>query len=61
MEGSDVFYDSNGYTYSKFYSSVRFIDDQVHWVSTSGGDVHVSMVYIRILRKCLSILTDLLM
>ncbi|KAG8945494.1 hypothetical protein FRC04_000779 [Tulasnella sp. 424] len=44
VEGSDVYYDSNGYTYSKFYSSVRFIDDQVHWVSTSDSGVHVSMV-----------------
>lgn len=44
VEGSDVYYDSSGYTYSKFYSSVRFIDDQVHWVSTSDASVHVSMV-----------------
>ncbi|KAG8931463.1 hypothetical protein FRC02_002692 [Tulasnella sp. 418] len=44
VEGSDVFKASNGYTYSKFYSSVRFIDDQVHYVTTSSGDVHVSMV-----------------
>ncbi|KIO29041.1 polysaccharide lyase family 4 protein [Tulasnella calospora MUT 4182] len=41
VEGSDVYYDSSGYTYSKFYSSVRFIDDQVHWVSTSDASVHV--------------------
>ncbi|KAG8964061.1 hypothetical protein FRC03_002267 [Tulasnella sp. 419] len=26
------------------YTSVRFIDDQVHYVTTSSGDVHVSMV-----------------
>ncbi|KAG8964221.1 hypothetical protein FRC00_003323 [Tulasnella sp. 408] len=44
VEGSDVYKDSSGQTYSKFYSSVRFIDDQVHWVSTSDGGVHVSMV-----------------
>ncbi|KAG9017222.1 hypothetical protein FRB90_001332 [Tulasnella sp. 427] len=44
VEGSDVYKDSNGYTYSKFYSSVRHIDDQVHWVSTSDSGVHVSMV-----------------
>ncbi|KAG8952021.1 hypothetical protein FRC04_005354 [Tulasnella sp. 424] len=44
VEGSDVYKDSAGHTYSKFYSSVRFIDDQVHWVSTSNGDVHASMI-----------------
>ncbi|KAG8900328.1 hypothetical protein FRC01_010174, partial [Tulasnella sp. 417] len=44
VEGSDVFRDSSGHTYSKFYSSVKFIDDQVHWVATSDAGVHVSMV-----------------
>ncbi|KAG9004202.1 hypothetical protein FRB90_011043 [Tulasnella sp. 427] len=44
VEGSDVYKDSSGYTYSKFYSSVRFIEDKVHWVSTSDSSVHVSMV-----------------
>ncbi|KAG8964218.1 hypothetical protein FRC00_003320, partial [Tulasnella sp. 408] len=40
VEGSDVFRDSSGRTYSKFYSSVKFIDDQVHWVATSDAGVH---------------------
>ncbi|CAE6455754.1 unnamed protein product [Rhizoctonia solani] len=35
FEGSDVFLVS-GQTRSKFYSSVRFIDDQVHGISGSG-------------------------
>ncbi|KAF8539867.1 putative rhamnogalacturonase [Trichophaea hybrida] len=35
IEGSDVFM-VNGKTRSKFYSSVRFIDDQVHCVTGSG-------------------------
>ncbi|KAI0081584.1 hypothetical protein K474DRAFT_1587374 [Panus rudis PR-1116 ss-1] len=35
IEGSDVFL-VNGQTRSKFYSSVRFIDDQVHGVTGSG-------------------------
>ncbi|CCA74880.1 related to ASD-1 rhamnogalacturonase B precursor [Serendipita indica DSM 11827] len=42
VEGSDVFRASDGKTYSKFYSSVRHIDDQVH--SVSGNDVVISMV-----------------
>ncbi|KAG8809134.1 hypothetical protein FRC18_004682, partial [Serendipita sp. 400] len=42
VEGSDVFRASDGKTYSKFYSSVRHIDDQVHYVS--GTDVVISMV-----------------
>lgn len=44
VEGSDVYKDGSGYTYSKFYSSVRFIEDKCHWVATSGLDVHVTMV-----------------
>ncbi|KAG8942971.1 hypothetical protein FRC00_011468, partial [Tulasnella sp. 408] len=43
VEGSDVYKDGSGYTYSKFYSSVRFIEDKCHWVATSGLDVHVTM------------------
>ncbi|KAG8911112.1 hypothetical protein FRC01_005922 [Tulasnella sp. 417] len=43
VEGSDVYKDGSGYTYSKFYSSVRFIDDKAHWVGTSDGSVHVTM------------------
>ncbi|KAI0308393.1 Rhamnogalacturonase B, partial [Amylostereum chailletii] len=35
IEGSDVFL-VNGQTRSKFYSSVRFIEDQVHGVTGSG-------------------------
>ncbi|CAE6448842.1 unnamed protein product [Rhizoctonia solani] len=42
VEGSDVFRQSNGQTVSKFYSSERFIDDKVHYVS--GDDVIISMV-----------------
>ncbi|GAB1517769.1 hypothetical protein RhiTH_000819 [Rhizoctonia solani] len=42
VEGSDVFRQSNGQTVSKFYSSERFIDDKVHYVS--GNDVIISMV-----------------
>ncbi|KAF8710975.1 Rhamnogalacturonan lyase B, N-terminal, partial [Rhizoctonia solani] len=42
VEGSDVFRQSNGQTVSKFYSSGRFIDDKVHYVS--GNDVIISMV-----------------
>ncbi|QRV85989.1 rhamnogalacturonate lyase [Ceratobasidium sp. AG-Ba] len=42
VEGSDVFRQSNGQTVSKFYSSERFIDDKVHYVS--GTDVVISMV-----------------
>ncbi|CCO27967.1 hypothetical protein BN14_01958 [Rhizoctonia solani AG-1 IB] len=42
VEGSDVFRQSNGQTVSKFYSSERFIDDKVHYVS--GSDVIISMV-----------------
>ncbi|KAG8931464.1 hypothetical protein FRC02_002693 [Tulasnella sp. 418] len=44
VEGSDVFKDASGKTYSKFYSSVRFIDDQVHTVTNTAGDIHVSWV-----------------
>ena len=57
VEGSDVFRASDGKTYSKFYSSVRHIDDQVHCESytpgrrlsyiasaVSGSDVIISMV-----------------
>lgn len=62
VEGSDVFEDSSGQTYSKFYSSKRFIDDNVHcelihsclwiWVDhghvdVSGSDMVVSMVIPR--------------
>ncbi|KIO24532.1 hypothetical protein M407DRAFT_212420 [Tulasnella calospora MUT 4182] len=43
VEGSDVYKDSAGYTYSKFYSSVRFIEDKAHWVGTSDASVHVTM------------------
>lgn len=35
IEGSDVF-DVDGETRSKFYSSLQFIDDQVHGVTGSG-------------------------
>lgn len=35
VEGSDVFM-VNGETRSKFYSSIRFIEDEVHCVSGSG-------------------------
>lgn len=38
IEGSDVF-NVNGQTRSKFYSSVRFIEDQVHGVTGSGVGV----------------------
>ncbi|KII94687.1 polysaccharide lyase family 4 protein [Plicaturopsis crispa FD-325 SS-3] len=38
IEGSDVF-TVNGQTRSKFYSSVRFIEDQVHGVSGAAGSV----------------------
>ncbi|KAJ3513572.1 hypothetical protein NLJ89_g2873 [Agrocybe chaxingu] len=41
IEGSDVFL-LNGQTRSKFYSSVRFIEDQVHGVT--GSDVGVYMI-----------------
>ncbi|PVF96908.1 hypothetical protein CPB86DRAFT_775568 [Serendipita vermifera] len=45
VEGSDVFRASDGKTYSKFYSSVRHIDDQVHYsTDVSGSDVIISMV-----------------
>lgn len=41
VEGSDV-YVVNGQTRSKFYSSQRFIDDQVHCLS--GNDIKACMV-----------------
>ncbi|KJA24032.1 polysaccharide lyase family 4 protein [Hypholoma sublateritium FD-334 SS-4] len=40
IEGSDVFL-LNGQTRSKFYSSVRFIEDQVHGVTGSGVGVYM--------------------
>ncbi|KAF8748582.1 Rhamnogalacturonan lyase B, N-terminal [Rhizoctonia solani] len=40
IEGSDVFIVS-GQTRSKFYSSVRFIEDQVHGVTGSGVGVYM--------------------
>ncbi|KAF9565698.1 polysaccharide lyase family 4 protein [Agrocybe pediades] len=40
IEGSDVFL-LNGQTRSKFYSSVRFIQDQVHGVTSSGVGVYM--------------------
>ncbi|KAI0789628.1 Rhamnogalacturonase B, N-terminal-domain-containing protein [Abortiporus biennis] len=40
VEGSDVFM-VNGQTRSKFYSSVRFIEDQVHGVTGSGVGAYV--------------------
>ncbi|KAL0576044.1 hypothetical protein V5O48_005925 [Marasmius crinis-equi] len=40
IEGSDVFL-INGQTRSKFYSSVRFIEDQVHGVTGSGVGAYV--------------------
>ncbi|KAF9483429.1 polysaccharide lyase family 4 protein [Pholiota conissans] len=40
IEGSDVFL-LNGQTRSKFYSSVRFIGDQVHGVTGSGVGVYM--------------------
>jgi rhamnogalacturonan endolyase len=40
IEGSDVFTVS-GQTRSKFYSSIRFIEDQVHGVSGSGVGVYM--------------------
>ncbi|KAF8158297.1 polysaccharide lyase family 4 protein [Crassisporium funariophilum] len=40
IEGSDVFL-VNGQTRSKFYSSVRFIQDQVHGVTGSGVGVYM--------------------
>lgn len=44
VEGSDVFV-VNGETRSKFYSSQRFIDDQVHCVYRDGSDpIHACMV-----------------
>lgn len=41
VEGSDVFV-VNGQTRSKFYSSQRFIDDQVHCLS--GSDMKACML-----------------
>lgn len=43
IEGSDVFL-VNGQTRSKFYSSERFIDNDVYGFTNSAGDVHVSFV-----------------
>ncbi|KAI8811460.1 Rhamnogalacturonase B, N-terminal-domain-containing protein [Cladochytrium replicatum] len=43
VEGSDVFKLSNGQTRSKFYSSVNFINDQVHGVTGSGVGVYMVM------------------
>lgn len=43
IEGSDVFL-VNGQTRSKFYSSERFIDNDVYGFTNSGGDVHISFV-----------------
>ncbi|KAG8697560.1 hypothetical protein FRC11_014996 [Ceratobasidium sp. 423] len=40
IEGSDVF-EVDGQTRSKFYSSVRFIEDQVHGVTSSGVGVYM--------------------
>ncbi|CAE6446227.1 unnamed protein product [Rhizoctonia solani] len=40
IEGSDVF-EVDGQTRSKFYSSVRFIEDQVHGVTGSGVGVYM--------------------
>ncbi|RDB17961.1 putative rhamnogalacturonate lyase A [Hypsizygus marmoreus] len=40
IEGSDVFL-VNGQTRSKFYSSVRFIEDQVHGVTGSGVGAYI--------------------
>ncbi|KAG7088231.1 hypothetical protein E1B28_012248 [Marasmius oreades] len=40
IEGSDVF-NVNGQTRSKFYSSVRFLQDQVHGVTGSGVGAYV--------------------
>ncbi|KAH7320514.1 Rhamnogalacturonase B, N-terminal-domain-containing protein [Rhizoctonia solani] len=40
VEGSDVF-DVDGQTRSKFYSSTRFIEDQVHGVTGSGVGVYM--------------------
>ncbi|KAG8744081.1 hypothetical protein FRC10_010868 [Ceratobasidium sp. 414] len=42
IEGSDVF-SVNGQTRSKFYSSVRFINDQVHGVTGTGVGAYMVM------------------
>ncbi|GAB1520469.1 hypothetical protein RhiTH_003545 [Rhizoctonia solani] len=44
IEGSDVFLVS-GQTRSKFYSSVKFIDDQVHGISGSGVGAYMTESY----------------
>ncbi|KAJ2903795.1 hypothetical protein MKZ38_009361 [Zalerion maritima] len=43
IEGSDVF-EVDGETRSKFYSSTRFIDQEVYCVTNSGADIHACMV-----------------
>lgn len=40
IEGSDVF-EVDGQTRSKFYSSVRFVEDQVHGVKGAAGGAYI--------------------
>lgn len=40
IEGSDVF-EVDGQTRSKFYSSVRFVQDQVHGVKGAAGGAYI--------------------
>lgn len=41
VEGSDVFFNADGTTYSKFYNDRRMIENQVHGVTGTAGTVDV--------------------